>query len=295
MMYPLKPIVSLPERLYHSRTMYEMRNIHEEPREDDHTTSAAKIVPDITEQLQARIPEFTALENRQEKILAQLAELKKQVSKLHSVLKQTIPSATIVTNPKTQEPITVQLIVNVNPERLPYSILALKRVWKDVQIQLKNHVHSSINGKVPAEFEEPDHTKGSSNCHVINISLIWKEVDDLELKTGLHSYSINGESNFLRYVARLIDHHNYENLDTGEINLIESVLDLCHSVHSEKSQKRKQDLLIKAVHKLSNKKSNEQDVNIANIILWSTIKQVFQKNVPAALSKWFTASDKLYV
>lgn len=51
-MYALKPIVSLPGTLHHTKTMYEMRNIQEErSTDDDHTEAESKIVPDITEQV----------------------------------------------------------------------------------------------------------------------------------------------------------------------------------------------------------------------------------------------------
>lgn len=51
-MYALKPVVSLPDTLYHSETMYKMQNIHEErSRDDDHTEAENEIVPDITEQV----------------------------------------------------------------------------------------------------------------------------------------------------------------------------------------------------------------------------------------------------
>lgn len=68
--------------------------------------------------------------------------------------------------------INVNLIVNVNPKKPPYSILALPKVWNDINIKLQSYVHSSVIGTVP-EIYICDINPPKPN--VINLFLIWKE------------------------------------------------------------------------------------------------------------------------
>ncbi|XP_060813280.1 uncharacterized protein LOC132905708 isoform X1 [Bombus pascuorum] len=297
-MYTLKPIVSLPQMLHHRKTMYEMRNIHEEQSTDDHMEAENKIVPDITEQvisfLKSPLPEYNALEARQEKILAQLAELKKQVSTLSGFLRQT-KQTTVVdkssTINKSQEPINVNLIINVNPKRQPYFISALQKLWKDTDIKVQTYVHSSINKEVSVNYES---TTSSSKNNIVNLSLIWKNVNDLELISGLYSYCITGETNFLRYLSRLINSHNYENSDcTEKINTTDLILDLCHSLYFEESTKKKQEILSLIADKLI--WPDKKDFDIADVAVWCTIKQFFPKKYPPKLNKWYEACEKHFV
>lgn len=68
--------------------------------------------------------------------------------------------------------INVNLIINVNPKKPPYSILALQKVWNDISIKLQSYVHSSVIGNVP-EISICDINPPKPN--VINLFLIWKE------------------------------------------------------------------------------------------------------------------------
>ncbi|XP_078045701.1 putative aminoacyl tRNA synthase complex-interacting multifunctional protein 2 isoform X2 [Augochlora pura] len=287
-MYVLKPVVILPDTLHHSKTMYQMRNIHKERSRDDHTEAVNKIVPDITEQ--SPLPEYSLLEARQEKILAQLAELKKQVSTLCNLLKRTNQTAEVDKSSESQDAVDVNFIINVNPKMFPYSTLALQRVWMDTDIRIQTYVHSSINENVPS-FDQSVSQFPREN--LIKLQLIWKDVTDLELITGLHGYSINGEINFLRYISRLISSHNYENSKCPEnVNRIDWILDLCHSIQLQSTMKKKQELLLLLVDKLNNL-SDKTEPDIADIAVWSTIKQVFPK-CPPKFEKWFADCEKRF-
>lgn len=290
-MYELKPIVSLPGTLHRRKTMYEMRNIHEERSTGNHTEAEDEIAPDITEQ--NPLPEYSALEARQEKILAQLAELKQQVLTLSNFLKQTKPVAAACDKvPKKQDPVNVNLIINVNPKRPPYSVRALQRVWKDSEINVQTYIHSSVSegGPVPCQM-----VKDGSRNNVINLSLIWKDVKDLEVQSGLRGYHITGETNFLRYLTRLITTHSYENSTSiDELNKIDLVLDLCHSLYYEESSKRKYEIVSSIADKLDINWSNGRSPDIADIATWCTVKQVFSEQCPPKLKKWFETCENLF-
>ncbi|XP_006608527.1 aminoacyl tRNA synthase complex-interacting multifunctional protein 2-like isoform X5 [Apis dorsata] len=237
------------------------------------------------------LPEYNALEARQEKILAQLAELKKQVSTLSGFLKQTNQVINkSVTNQKT---VNVNLIINVNPKRPPYFISALQNLWEDTDIKVQTYVHSSLNKE--GSFIYQSITNSPKN-NIINLSLIWKDVEELQLVSGLHSYYITGETNFLRYISRLINSHNYENSDCVEkLNTTDLILDLCHSLYFEESLKKKQEILSLIADKLNINWLNKKKLDIADIAAWSTIKQIFPNKYPPKLNEWFEACEKIFM
>lgn len=70
-----------------------------------------------------------------------------------------------------QKPVFVQLLLNVNPSKPPYSILALQKLWKDTNFRVKSYIHSTVSGQIPIVF--PQITKSTAN--VIELTLIWKE------------------------------------------------------------------------------------------------------------------------
>ncbi|XP_076674865.1 putative aminoacyl tRNA synthase complex-interacting multifunctional protein 2 isoform X2 [Andrena cerasifolii] len=296
-MYALKPIVSLPGALAQTKTMYEMRNIHGGRSTDgDHTGPLCKNVPDITEQvisfLKSPLPEYNALEVRQEKILTQLAELKQQVSMLSQFLKETNQTAVDDQCCKSQ-PVNVKLIINANPKKPPYSISAMQKLWEDVDIKVETHVHSSISEEGPVVHRS---VSSYPNSNIINLLLIWKDVEDLELVSGLHNYHVTGETNFLRYISRLLSSRNYENsICPQRINTADSILDLCHSLHFQESSAKKQEILRLIANKLDSDWFGKEKPNIADIAAWCTIKQVFSEKCPPKLRKWYEACEKLFV
>ncbi|KAG7208957.1 hypothetical protein KM043_015127 [Ampulex compressa] len=290
-MYALKPIISLPDTLTHSKSMYELKNIHGVTRMDDHTGDEIRIVPDITEQ--APLPEFTALEARQEKILSQLAELKKQVSTLCNFLKGT-NKTTSAKDCKNKEPVNLNLIINVNPTRPPYSLLALRKIWKDTDVKVQAYVHSSIATEVPKIQGSDTNTPGNNT---LDLCLIWKEVKDLEFITGLHGYPLQGEVNLLRYISRVINTHDYENdACPMETHVVDSILDLCHWLSVEKSERQRYEVLHILGNKLEKyKRAKNNQPSIAEIAAWSVMKQLCLEKLPLYLEKWFRTNDMVFI
>ncbi|XP_043500255.1 aminoacyl tRNA synthase complex-interacting multifunctional protein 2 isoform X2 [Polistes fuscatus] len=301
-MYSMKPIISLPIMTRSTNRIYEMKNIHGECGKGNHTETGIKIVADVTEQ--NPLPEYALLEARQEKILAQLAELKKQVSSLCNFLKHTdhvkMPAecsekkSNVLSNVcHKSESITVNLIINANPKKPPYSIVALPKVWKDTNIKLQLYTHSSVIGDVP-ELYICD--INSTKPNLINLCLIWKEVEEFEFVSGLYNYSLFGEVNFLRYLSRLFHTHNYENcLDPVQANEFDTILDYCYCLQIEKSSKKQQIILQYITKTLgTNEWFGIKEPNIIDIAVWSVIKQISVQNLPSNLKKWINACDKIF-
>ncbi|XP_046838414.1 probable aminoacyl tRNA synthase complex-interacting multifunctional protein 2 isoform X1 [Vespa crabro] len=307
-MYTMKPIISLPDMSHHTDRIYEMKNIHGESGRGDHMGTGIKIIADVTEQviefLKNPLPEYALLEARQEKILVQLAELKKQVSTLCDFLKHTnhvkMPAdynkkknnmlSDVYYEPKS---INVNLIINVNPKKPPYSILALQKVWNDISIKLESYVHSSVIGNVPEIYICDIHPP---KPNVINLFLIWKEVEDLEFVTGLYNYSLFGEVNLLRYLSRILDIHNFDScLDPAQANIFDTVLDYCYCLQIEKSSEKQQLILQFITKKLgTNKWFGKNKPNIVDIAVWSVIKQISVQNIPLNLKKWINTCEKVF-
>lgn len=306
-MYAMKPIIFLPEVSHHTDKMYEMKNIHGKRGRGDYTSTGIKIVADVTEQviefLKNPLPEYALLEARQEKILAQLAELKKQVSTLRDFLKYTCHEkaapiekhqhATSHMSDTPSDPITINLIINVNPNKPPYSIVGLQKIWNDTSIKLQSYIHSSVIGNVP-EICICD-TK-SPKLNIVNLSLIWKEVEDLELVSGLYNYSLFGEVNFLRYLSRILHMHNFEIYsDPVEANTFDAILDYCHCLQIEKSTKQQQLILNLITKKLGkNKWFGNNKPNIVDIAVWSIVKQTSIEKLPSNLKKWLNSCEKIF-
>ncbi|XP_032667410.1 uncharacterized protein LOC116842383 isoform X2 [Odontomachus brunneus] len=261
-------------------------------------------MPDVTEQNTS--PDYNILATRQEEILKQLAELKAQIFKLCKFLKrssqETIKSkmlSEIYQNVAagdcvSEVPVEVNLVLNINPWKPPYSVYALQKIWKDTNILVKSYTHSSIVGRVPIDFSSSIHSDANN---VVNLTVIFKAVDDLEVVTNLLRYPIIGETNFLRYMSRLINAHNYEKKDLVSVCVIDNVLDLCCRVRYQTSRDKTDELMAILYRELEQSRWNGKDEpNIADIAAWSTIKQFSSnKRLPHIIQRWYDICEKSFM
>ncbi|XP_012254813.2 aminoacyl tRNA synthase complex-interacting multifunctional protein 2 isoform X1 [Athalia rosae] len=301
-MYALKPIVSMPGEICIPKTMYKMKNIQEIQQQQlsKHASQESKIVSDITEQvikfLKSPLPEIVDLEIRQEKILVQLAELKKQVSNLCAILNNSNQSKCFSTSAQIiQERVDIDFVVNANPCRPPFSILALQKLWKDTDINISSHIHSSLSTQTPQFPSEPKNFNSTNNR--IDLTLIWKNVSDLEVViSGVHGNPLLGEVNLLRYLSRSIASHNYEHISPVESTKIDAVLDLCHGLSFQESHKDVQSSFSVLGRKLGNGEwlLGSIEPSIADVAAWSAIKRLGSGKLPANLNSWFKRCDDTF-
>ncbi|XP_011866668.1 PREDICTED: aminoacyl tRNA synthase complex-interacting multifunctional protein 2-like isoform X2 [Vollenhovia emeryi] len=286
-MYSLRPVVVLPSGKCHSRpvSMYELRNIHYAPAAaaaaDTADTTTDDDAPDDIA-TQASLPEYGALEARQEKILGQLAELKKQVSRLCHFLKQS-NQMEVAKDVAVQKPVSIKLVINVNPRKPPYSILALQKLWKDTSFRVISYLHSTTSGPIPIVFPQ---TTGCT-ANVLELTLIWKDVPNLQVITT--SCQIGGEVNFLRYVSRLIESHCYESTCL-QPHTLDFALDYTNLLHHEQR-------IEKGLRELADKFeewSCKGGFNIVDIAVWSLIKQYPGTKVPQTLRKWYDLCEEAF-
>jgi len=69
-----------------------------------------------------------------------------------------------------QKPVVIQLVLNVNPRKPPYSILALQKLWKDTNIKVISYIHSTMKEQIPIVFP-----KIIRSTNIIELTLIWKD------------------------------------------------------------------------------------------------------------------------
>ncbi|XP_071644529.1 probable aminoacyl tRNA synthase complex-interacting multifunctional protein 2 isoform X1 [Temnothorax longispinosus] len=303
-MYPVRPVVDLlNESVICGRfSMYKMRNIHEDGRQDrcpdvvatdvadavDLATGAEmpdSIATQVIRLLQASRSEHGTLEARQEKVLDQLAELKKQIYRLQCVVKESYqkPKKDLVS---VQKPIFVDLVLNVNPSKPPYSLLALQKLWKDTNFKVKAYTHSTTKGQIPIVF--PETTNNIAN--IVDVTLIWKEVSNMEVVTKIsHSCPIKGEVNFLRYVSRMIESHNYEST-CSQPHTLDFALDFVNSLYNERRIEKGLLVLARDFEKWSCKGG----FNIVDIAVWSLIKQFPGTSLPPTLREWYTLCETTF-
>ncbi|XP_057322369.1 aminoacyl tRNA synthase complex-interacting multifunctional protein 2 [Microplitis mediator] len=297
-MYELKAIINHNTAIERSSCMYEMKNIHDDGDSSKHKCT---IVSEVTDKFinitKAPLAEVKALEERQEKILAQLAELKEQVFNLCNVLNKN-NSDTAVSHPKraSRTPVTADVVINVNPARPCYSLVALKKLWGDVDLRLSPYVHSSLNSKIPEGFEK---NKPASNGSAINLSLIWKNVGDSELiASGFKSQPIVGEANILRYLVRLFDNESYEKSDSVVETLkIDRVLDLSYLLTHQDLPKYRQTTLNLLDKLLGTEKwfGGKRFFNVADVAAWSAIKRFTSDKLPSNLSTWYRNCENTFL
>ncbi|EZA58521.1 probable aminoacyl tRNA synthase complex-interacting multifunctional protein 2 isoform X2 [Ooceraea biroi] len=292
-MYALRPIVTLPTIRPCSKPMYEMRNIHEDERDgrrshQDANTDAKMPDDVITEQ--KPLPEYGALEIRQEKILNQLAELKKQVSTLCHFLKQSNkaqkPVKKICRLPP-RKVLNINILIKANPRRRPYLIDALHKLWKHTDFRVKTYAHSTVKQEVPDYF--PPRII-STTKNVVNVILIWKEVEQLEAYVDLQSEPLLGQVNLLRYLYRMID--PYEN-DQARVHLMDYVLDTCYVACYQK-WKTVHDILY-TLNSRFDEWSGKDKPNIADVAVWCLIKELNIISLPDPLQQMDKKYDEMFL
>jgi len=66
------------------------------------------------------------------------------------------------------------MIVHADPDYLPYSVLALQKLWNDVDIRVTSYKHSSITSST--QFTVPfQKSINSAAKTIIHLTLIWKQ------------------------------------------------------------------------------------------------------------------------
>ncbi|XP_067013663.2 probable aminoacyl tRNA synthase complex-interacting multifunctional protein 2 isoform X2 [Anabrus simplex] len=302
-MYKIKPVIKLAEEIELPKCMYRMKII-----QNSYCNARVENVSKVSQSTnvleQAPLPEVAALESRQEAILEQLAELKKQMSALRAELKLPHPSnatraATVPTSSNiTHIQVPIDIVINANPQWPPYSLLALSKLSC---LSLNTHMHSTV-------VDLPQHTAqfylspSDEKARPITIRLIWKNVPDTELIVSPgRRITVRGEVNILRYLSRLGPaRFNYElSGDPALASGMDCILDLCYSLVRNKTQKDRQ-ADVRVLNSYLQKTQflmGDDGITLPDIAAWSALKQIgytTAKELTVNLNKWFQRCNDMF-
>lgn len=304
-MYRMRPIIKLTEELELPKCMYRMRNIQQAYLNSRVELQLPNKIQPSSISEQCPLPEMTALENRQEAILAQLADLKTQLATLRSQLKHTqtpIPEVKEGTDTlsKTcnilQNGVIHDVVINASPEYPPYSLAALRRLWGDgLKLGVHCHIHSSITN-LPKSLDSflslVSNNFEQWRSPLLNVTLVWKNVGaDTELVVSpMKHVTIKGEVNILRYLSRLgPPKYNYElGTDPATSARVDGILDTCYTLARSRTVKEQQSLIRSLNGQLgkSHFLAGGDRITVADIAAWSVLKQRSLQSLSANMNRW---------
>lgn len=189
------------------------------------------------------------------------------------------------------------IVINANPENVPYSLVALKKLWQNrLNITIRVCTHSSIVALSAAAiaFTEVLHRLAkdvdeASSLPNLNVLLIWKNVSHLEMVSSASNFfAIIGEVNILRYLNRIgPNEFSYDMVSLAESIEIDGALDLCTRLWATGSLKERQVVLQDLLKRLNGREyyGGEQLV-LSDLAVSSSVKQLPKNIVPAQLSAW---------
>jgi len=300
-MYKIKPIVEVWPDLDLPTTMYNVKSVVSLQLEE------ASVHPNITIELS----EIDQLAARQEKVLLQLQEykrtielLKKKVGDQEKQIKANPQAAAVKPLPQkvSMKPINQdnlhELVVNVNPSRIPYCILGLKKLWAErLALHVDFYTHSTVlklTDEVMNFVNKVKSLETGASTPKLNLTVIWKDVNGLQLITSPTSYSpLQAEVNFLRFLFRIgPNEHNYEELEDS--TEIDSIFDSCYLLSSAANVKDRMTQLRILNTKLGKQKYfGGNSISIVDVTVSSAIKQLnITKDLTPALKAWLERVSK---
>uniref|UniRef100_A0A0A9YLU8 Aminoacyl tRNA synthase complex-interacting multifunctional protein 2 n=1 Tax=Lygus hesperus TaxID=30085 RepID=A0A0A9YLU8_LYGHE len=300
-MYRMKPLFEL-NSIEINTEMYRMRDIND--------ANVLGVVCNGTAEEDDSYVNF--IEGRQEEILKRLKKLRELLSEPiipsgaspkieSSPTRKAVTKMTVQPLDLAKFGITQDIVLNVNPSQLPYSLLGLKKLWNGVlNVETSCHSHSSVRSlpKPALEFQDKllkvSSSSSDSKTGALSIRLVWKEVDSdsIFVISPIKSVPIYGEANFLRFLNICIA----GKLDPVQQTVLDDKLDSCFALSTDNSksnvQRHSQNLL-------SNLNKSKwlmgNDPSVLDLAAWSVISRQ-SKSVP--LDKhgklWFENCTNLF-
>lgn len=210
------------------------------------------------------------------------AEVK--ASPQHQIKKQKIDPANLT-----------DIVINVHPKNVPYSLLALKNQWQSrLKIRSQVFTHSSIHeSEVTAaakEFVEKLMQDDGRQYATLNVTIIWKNIATTEMISTPSQLSVYGEINIIRYLNRVGPNEFYYEHDNHEANLHDQVLDISYQLSKKQDEKDRQKFVKQLGQRLGNSQfyNNSSSLSISDIAVSSILKKFYanEKALPANLASW---------
>lgn len=263
------------------------------------------------------------LQSRQSAIIEQLKDLKEKLALMHKQLGVNATNANVPAAPAQNvssskkssagnggelKPINAKylqdVIVNVHPKNIPFSLLALQKIWQNrLNLIVKCYTHSSVTALPDQnQYFAKQLTKLTPNCDLpaLNVSLIWKEIANTELICVPSSFiPILGEVNAVRYFSRVgPKEFGYVDADLIQSLEIDSVLDLCHQLFAAGNNAKERLTVLRLLgSKLGNRRFFGGDAfAVSDIAISSAFKQmtVSSKDIAPNLNTWVKQASTLF-
>lgn len=250
------------------------------------------------------------LEEKQNAILKKLDELKVTLMSMRGDQKkptqqaaqpqQTKAGAQQKVKKKPIDPLNLaDIVINVHPKNVPYSLLALRRQWQGrLKLNAEVFTHSSIPESeltdAAKDFTKKLMTVDERQYIGLNITLIWKDVSTTEMVSSPSKLiPVYGEINIIRFLNRIGPNEFHYEINNHEANLHDQVLDICYSLSKKHTNNERQQF----VKQLSQRLGSDQYFNgspsltISDIAVSSILKKIFDDNakgkgLPANLVSW---------
>jgi len=315
-MYELKPIIKHNIPIDLPSTMYEMKNIYGAFNGDKSNGTNHDVVspftshirPDIRQQIRNVLKaqnngDLQALQQRQVTILEQLKELKSKLVSMHKQLgicakpAQAVahkPAAVKLELKPIQTKYLQEVVVNVNPKNIPYSLATLQTLWSNrLNIVVQCYVHSTI-AEISASAKDfatnIQLAKSNPTLPTLNVSLIWKDVAVTELQCAPTTFiPIFGEVNILRYLSRVGPNEYAYESSIVQAAEIDSILDVCHQFITVSTQKERSAILKKLNVRLGRSEYfNGASLGVVDVALHSAVQQlnISAKDLTPPLVNW---------
>ncbi|XP_028131210.1 probable aminoacyl tRNA synthase complex-interacting multifunctional protein 2 isoform X1 [Diabrotica virgifera virgifera] len=306
-MYRTRQIIHHDQKIDKPKCMYALKNIYSKDSQDmvdestDHvsrTNEKSTIFDQVKQFLKNnhQIPGMADLEAKQEEVLKQLADLKKQILSIKLDLK--INANSVGTN-KTCPSISAEklnalpdLVVNASPTNPPYSLLIIQKLLHDiVELKVTSHIHSSV----PTLNENAKQLGDSLASYVpkrgvpsVNIKLIWKNVG-IDTELIVSHVPIFGEVNLLRYLTRVISSPLSYSSDSDSVE-IDSILDTCYLLLRAKTKTEKAGHIATLNKSLGKSQwlAGRSRHSLGDLAAYSALKQVTSgSEINANMTKWY--------
>jgi aminoacyl tRNA synthase complex-interacting multifunctional protein 2 len=243
-------------------------------------------------------------------VLKRLDELKQTLMSMRGDLKLcSKPAQKSSVTAGVQRPIDVSnladVVINVHPSNVPFSILALKTQWQNrLNLSVEVFTHSSIKESdfTPAARDFAQKVSApiaQNNLPTLKVTIIWKEVDTTQMLTSPSKFiPIYGEVNIIRFLNRVGPSEFSYETDNHFATLSDGTLDICYQLSKKHSVKERQGYVQQLSQRLGKNQffNNSTSLNISDVAVSSILKKLFGgnlKEMPANLSSWLQKVSKI--
>jgi Thioredoxin-like domain len=184
------------------------------------------------------------------------------------------------------------IVINVHPKNIPYSLLALKNLWQSrLKIRFQVFTHSSIQEVSIAakEFAEKLMQDDGRQYATLNVTIIWKNITTTEM-ISTSNKSVYGEINIIRYLNRVGPNEFYYENDHHEANMHDQILDISYQLSKKQDEKDRQKFVKQLGQRLGNSQfyNGSSSLSISDIAVSSILKKFYanEKALPPNLASW---------